>query len=128
MKFQVESWKVSDPMPTLDGTFEQTDGQIWLVTNDGKRLQMEDPPEDIQFGERTSVYGIVSDDKLDWRTIHQGDGFGGGGGGGGGSGLARVNLSGTPMPTATPFPVSTPVDYAPMIGARFEGERGNVDL
>jgi hypothetical protein len=127
-KFQVNSWKSADPMPTLDGTLEQTDGQSWLVTTDGKRLQTEDLPEDIQFGERTSVYGIVSDDKLDWRTINQGEGFGGGGGGGGGAGLARLNLSGTPMPTATPWPVSTPVDYAPMVGTRFEGEQGNVDI
>ncbi|MBI5954048.1 MAG: hypothetical protein HY865_20520 [Chloroflexi bacterium] len=121
-KFQVDSWQPSDPMPTLDGTIEQTDGQGWLVTNDGGRLQLEDLPEDIQAGERTSVYGIVSGDKLDWRTINQGEGFGGG------AGLARLNLSGTPMPTATPYPVSTPVDYTPMIGTRFEGEQGNVDI
>jgi hypothetical protein len=127
-KFQVESWKASDPMPTLEGTLEQTDGQGWLVTNDGQRLQMEDLPEDIQVGERTIVYGIVLDDKLDWRTINQGEGFGGGGGGGGGAGLARLNLSGTPMPTATPWPVSTPVDYSPMVGTRFEGELGDVDI
>ena len=111
-KFQVDSWKPADPMPTLDGTLEQVDGQSWLVTSDGQRLQMEDLPEDIQVGERTSVYGIVSGDKMDWRTINQGEGFGGGGGGGGGAGLARLNLSGTPMPTATPLPVSTPVDYS----------------
>jgi hypothetical protein len=127
-KFQVDNWQLSDPMPTLDGAIEQTDGQGWLVTSDGQRLQLEDLPEDIQVGERTSVYGIVSGDKLDWRTINQGEGFGGGGGGGGGAGLARLNLSGTPMPTATPYPVSTPVDYTPMVGARFEGEQGNVDI
>lgn len=127
-KFQVDSWQLSDPMPTLDGAIEQADGQSWLVTNDGQRLQLEDLPEDIQVGERTSVYGIVSGDKLDWRTINQGEGFGGGGGGGGGAGLARLNLSGTPMPTATPWPVSTPVDYASMIGTRLEGEQGNVDI
>ena len=127
-KFQVDSWKPSDPMPTLDGTLEQADGQSWLVTSDGQRLQLEDLPEDIQVGERTSVYGIVSGDKLDWRTINQGEGFGGGGGGGGGAGLARLNLSGTPMPTATPWPVSTPVDYSSMVGTRFEGEQGNVDI
>jgi hypothetical protein len=127
-KFQVDSWQPSDLMPTLDGTLEQADGQSWLVTTDGQRLQMEDLPEDIQAGERTIVYGLVSGDKLDWRTINQGEGFGGGGGGGGGAGLARVNLSGTPMPTATPWPVSTPVDYTPMVGTRFEGEQGNVDI
>jgi hypothetical protein len=125
-KFQVDSWKPASPMPTLDGTIEQAEGQSWLVTSDGQRLQMENLPEDIRVGERTSVYGIVSGDKLDWRTINQGEGFGGGGGGG--SGLAKLNLSGTPMPTATPWPVSTPVDYAPMIGTRFEGEQGNVDI
>jgi hypothetical protein len=65
---------------------------------------------------------------LDWRTINQGEGFGGGGGGGGGAGLARLNLSGTPMPTATPWPVSTPVDYSSMVGTRFEGEQGDVDI
>jgi hypothetical protein len=127
-KFQVESWTLSDPMPTLDGTLEQADGQSWLVTSDGQRLQLEDPPADVQVGEKTFVYGIVSGDKLDWRTINQGEGFGGGGGGGGGLGLARINLSGTPMPTATPVPVPTPVDYSSMVGTRFEGEQGNVDI
>lgn len=127
-KFEVESWQPAEPMPTLEGTLEQENGQSWLVTTDGQRLQMEDLPEDIQVGERTIVYGIVSGDKMDWRTIHQGEGFGGGGGGGGGAGLARINLSGTPMPTATPWPVSTPVDYSPMIGTRFEGEQGDVDI
>jgi len=127
-KFQVDSWQSADPIPTLDGTLEQTDSQSWLVTTDGQRLQLEDLPEDIKVGERTFVYGIVSGDKLDWKTINQGEGFGGGGGGGGGAGLARVNLSGTPMPTATPWPVSTPVDYSSMVGSRFEGEQGNVDI
>ena len=123
-KFQVDSWQSADPMPTLDGTLEQADGQSWLVTSDGQRLQLEDLPEDIQVGERTFVYGIVSGDKLDWRTINQGEGFGGGGGGGGGAGLARVNLSGTPMPTATPWPVSTPVDYSSMVGHPLRGRTG----
>jgi hypothetical protein len=127
-KFQVENWKSTDPMPTLDGTLEQADGQNWLVTTDGQRLQMEDLPEDVQVGERTFVFGIVSDGKVDWRTINQGEGGGGGGGGGGGSGLARVNLSGTPMPTATPMPISTPVDYSPLIGTKLDGERGIVDV
>jgi hypothetical protein len=127
-KFQVESWKTVDPMSPLDGTLEQADGQSWLVTTDGQRLQMEDLPEDVHIGERTFVYGIVSDGKVDWRTINQGKGGGGGGGGGGGSGLARVNLSGTPMPTATPLPISTPVDYSPLIGTKLDGERGIVDV
>ena len=43
-------------------------------------------------------------------------------------GWPSSTLSGTPMPTATPWPVSTPVDYAPMIGARVEGEQGNVEI
>jgi len=128
-KFQVDSWKTVDFVPTpLQGTLEQVDGQNWLVTTDGKRLQMEDLPKDIQIGEKTSVKGIVSGDKLDWKTIHQGQGGGGGGGGGGGSGLARLNLSGTPMPTATPWPAPTPADYSSLIGSRLEGEHGIVDV
>jgi hypothetical protein len=127
-KFQVESWSPAEPLPTLDGTLEQTDGQSLLVTNDGQRLQIEDLPEDIRVGERAFVYGAASDNKLDWVTISQGEGGGGGGGGGGGAGLARLNLSGTPMPTATPWPVSTPVDYSPLIGTRLEGERGDLDI
>ncbi|MBK9926652.1 MAG: hypothetical protein IPP66_15355 [Anaerolineales bacterium] len=127
-KFQVDSWQRSEPMPTLDGTLEQTDGQSWLISSDGQRLQMEDLPEDIQVDERIVVYGMVTDNKMDWETIYQGEGSGGGGGGGGGAGLARLNLSGTPMPTATPLPVPTPVDYSPLIGKRLEGERGDVDI
>jgi hypothetical protein len=128
-KFQVDSWKTVDSAPTsLRGTLEQAEGQSWLVTTDGKRLQMEDLPKDIQIGKKTSVDGIFSGDKLDWRTISQGEGGGGGGGGGGGSGLARLNLSGTPMPTATPWPAPTPVDYSSLIGSRLEGEHGIVDI
>jgi hypothetical protein len=128
MKFQADSWKPADSMPTLDGTLEQTDGQIWLVTAEGKRLQIVDPPSDLQLGQRSLVYGIVSDDKLDWRTINQGEGGGGGGGGGGGAGLARLNLSGTPMPTATPWPTPTPSNYNSFIGSRLEGEQGILDI
>jgi hypothetical protein len=127
-KFQVDSWKTANSAPRYDGTLEQVDGQIWLITSDGKRLQLEEPPTDMNMAERTFVDGIVSGDKLDWRTISQGEGFGGGGGGGGGAGLARLNLSGTPMPTATPWPTPTPSNYNSFIGSRLEGEQGTLNV
>jgi len=86
--------------------------------------QLEDLPEDIPIWRKNFAYGMWSQaTKLDGRTISQGVGSGGGGGGGGGPGLARVNLSGVPRPTATPYPVSTPWIH-PMVGPTSKSEQG----
>lgn len=127
-KFQVDKWQVVDYRPPLEGTLERQGDQTWLVTNDGQRLQLNDVPQDVPLGEAIRVDGVISGDALEWMTIDTGEGGGGGGGGGGGAGIAKLNLSGTPMPTATPWPISTPVDLTPFIGRKLDGVRAQIEV
>jgi hypothetical protein len=125
-KFQVETWEKSESN-YFQGTLTQADGEVWLSTPDGLRLKIMDAPQDLPLGEEVGAFGVVNGDELNWTGITQGQG-GGGGGGGGGPSLAKLNLSGIPMPTATPPAYLAPIDNQSLVGQKVDGLRASVNF
>lgn len=107
--FQVDSWELlQSPQDGLQGTLQEQNGQIVLITIDGETLSIPDAPSGLPLPmENVYVLGYRDGSVLQWNSIDTRMTSGGGGGGGGGLGLYSLNLTGTPMPLPTPEPVTT---------------------
>jgi hypothetical protein len=70
--------------------------------------------------------GVSTEDVFQWNWVHIGPWGGGGGGGGGAASFAKLNLSGTPMPTATPQVIPTPLVADAIKGQRLDGSTGGL--
>ncbi len=131
MKLQVEQWQSSaDLVDFMAGSFEDTDGRVYLLTEDNQRLELPDlPPEFVALAEEKGefyIVGTINGERLEWDNAYAGPMGGGGGGGGGMTSLAKLNLSGVPAPTATPPVIPTPLTAENVAGLPLEGVAGNL--
>jgi LysM repeat protein len=101
--FNVESWKVYDGYEDgIFGSLQREGESVVMTTEDGAYI-LPDVPQDVPIPvDNMYATGIKKGDIFEWKTLDNRPSFGGGGGGGGGYGFYKLNLSGTPVPFATP--------------------------
>lgn len=132
LRFQVESWKTIDQTEFLAGSLEQDGARVFLlVAEDGRRLELPElPPEVLPAAQNEEFHtsGVSAGDVFDWNWVHIGPLGGGGGGGGGLTSFAKLNLSGMPMPTATPQVIPTPLVAEAIKGQRLDGSTGSLNI
>jgi hypothetical protein len=134
LRFQVESWKKTSLIEFLAGSLERVGDQVFLLTEDGRRLELPDLPAEVfpaAQSDEFHAFGVADGEIFNWISVQVGPLGGGGGGGGGITSFAKLNLSGTPMPTATPNtiePSPTPLVAEAVTGQRLEGVSGNLDI
>ena len=133
--FQVESWQKTDRFEILTGTLERSGEQVFVVSHNGRRLELPDlPPEAYTAAQSDEfhAFGVELEGRFDWSSVTIGPLGGGGCDGqcGGVTSLAKLNLSDTPFPTATPqvIAIATSVPVKVVIGQRVEGVLGTLHI
>jgi len=129
--FDIESWEKLSAEKFLAGTLESAGEKVFLLSEDGRRLELPDLPVEVfpaANGKEFHARGLLDGESLDWSTVYVGPLGGGGGGGGGITSLAQLNLSGTPAPTRVPPVIPTPLVADAIAGKPVEAASGSVDI